>query len=431
METDLDPDPRPRLLFVHSGSPKKRLTFEAADALGVDAYLLTPEPNWAAPFVRELIPTAGMTLPRVLQTAAELHRRVNLDGVVTFWEEDVPTAARIARHLGLRGTNPACALAARSKLRMRTAFRRAGVPVPDFAPVDCEGSLLTAIDRIGLPAVLKPEWGSDSEWVTLVTTPAQALTAFRDSRRRVRSQDCIWGYPQGRFVLEGFLSGPEVSIEGVVQNGHVTLYAIIDKHDMAESSFIERGETTPSRHADVVQAQIRQMVVAGVGALGLNDCGIHAEVKLTPEGPRIVEIGARMGGDCIQALVRRVYGIDLAQENLRAALGWPVSPATTAVGCAISRTLVPEQAGLVHVDQRRARTRRSANLIEVVFTKHAGDTVQIPPVGYDNLAWVSVWGRDYSAARRSLENRALRVAAAMHVVPEIMPHPALSVAAGG
>ena len=217
----------------------------------------------------------------------------------------------------------------------------------------------------------------------------------------------------------------------MVQNGHVTLYAIIDKHDMAESSFIERGETTPSRHNDVVQAQIRQMVVAGVGALGLNDCGIHAEVKVTPEGPRIVEIGARMGGDCIQALVRRVYGIDLAQENLRAALGWPVSPATVGVGCAISRTLVPEQAGLVHVDERRARTRRSANLIEVVFTKHAGDVVQIPPMGYDNLAWISVWGRDYSAARRSLENRSLRVAAAMQIVPEIMSLPARSVAAGG
>lgn len=138
---------RPRLLFVHSGSVKKRLTFEAADALGIDVYLLTPEPNWAAPLVRELIPSAGLSLEEILETASALHRRVGLSGVVTFWEEDVPTAALIAAHLGLPGTDPDCALAARSKFRMREAFRRAGVPVPAFARIDSEQSLRAAVDR--------------------------------------------------------------------------------------------------------------------------------------------------------------------------------------------------------------------------------------------------------------------------------------------
>ena len=190
---------------------------------------------------------------------------------------------------------------------------------------------------------------------------------------------------------------------------------------MAEPSFIERGETTPSRHPVALQEEIRRMVVDGVAALGLTDSGVHAEVKLTPEGPRLVEIGARMGGDCIHALVKRVYGIDLAQENLRAALGWPVSPETAPHGCAISRTLVPERAGRLRVDERSLRTRRTPNLIEVVFTKHAGDRVQVPPQGYDNLAWVSVWGKDYAAARRSLEARSSRVAGALQVVPKAEP----------
>ncbi len=417
MNKDSEPPARPKLLFIHSGSPKKRLTFEAADALGVDAYLLNPDINWAVSHVRELIPTTGMGLRRILACAEKLHRRVGLHGVVTFWEEDVPTAAHVAQHLGLPGTDPICALAARSKLRMRTAFRRARLPVPNFARVVCETTLKTAIDRVGLPAVLKPEWGSDSEWVTRVETHAQALAALRSSLSRVRSQDSLWRYPSGAFLLEGYMSGPEVSVEGVVQNGHVTLYAIIDKDRMAEPSFIERGETTPSRHSAAAQSEIRRMVVDGVAALGLNNCGIHAEVKLTSEGPCIVEIGARMGGDCIHALVQRVYGIDLAQENMRAALEWPVSPETPPVGCALSRTLVPEQAGSVHVDERRARSRRTANLIEVVFTKHAGDVVEVPPVAYDNLAWISVWGKDYSTARRSLDRRSHRVAGALQILP--------------
>lgn len=426
------PDPaHPRLLFVHSGSTKKRLTFEAAAALGAELYLLTPEINWARPLVRELIPTAGMSLADVLDTAMALHRRVGLDAVVTFWEEDVPTAAHIARHLGLPGTDPACAIAARSKLKMRSAFQRAGIPVPLFAPVDSEASLLAAVERVGLPAVLKPEWGSDSEWVTRVATVEQALIAYRQCHRRVRSQDCIWRYPRGRFLLEGYLTGPEVSVEGVVADGQVTLYAIIDKDDMTEPSFIERGETTPSRHAATAQTAIRQMVIDGVRALGLDHCGIHAEVKLTPEGPRIVEIGARMGGDCIQALVLRVYGIDLARENVHAALGWPVAQATPAVGCALSRTLIPERAGRVQVDERRLRTRKSPNLIEVVFTKHAGETVQVPPLGYDNLAWISVWGKDYAAARRVLHSRTQRIAGGLQVVPDALSPRQLTPAAAG
>jgi biotin carboxylase len=398
----------PKLLFIHSGSPKKQLTFDAAAALGFDVFLFNPENNWASSYARQTLITAGMSLPRILDAAGELHAQEGLDGVVTFWEEDVPTCALVAQRLGLRGNSPAAALRSRSKFRMRQAFLKADIPVPPFARVSSPGSLLKACEEVGLPAVLKPEWGSDSEWVTRVDSTQEALEVFREVRRRVRVQDCIYSYPTGHFVLEGYLTGPEVSIEGVVQNGQVTIYAIIDKAKMLEPSFIERGECTPSRLPIEIQQEIRQMVARGVRALGLENSGIHAEVKITPEGPRIVEIGARMGGDCIHALVKRVYDIDLAEENLRATLGVPVHPETPARGCAISRTLVPDRPGRVVLQSTRA-LRRSRNLIEVVLTKHPGDQVQVPPEGYDNLAWVSVWGRNYREAERRLETRSNRL----------------------
>ena len=227
-------------------------------------------------------------------------------------------------------------------------------------------------------------------------------------------QSSIYPYQGGRFVLEGYLCGPEVSVEGVVQDGRVTLYAIIDKARMAESSFIERGERTPSRLRPAVQEAVRDMVVRGVAALNLTDSGIHAEVKITPDGPRIVEIGARMGGDCIHALVSRVYGIDLAEENIRVALGLPVHTEAAPIGCALSTTLVPERAGRV-VLREQVRSRRTPNLIEVVLTKEPGETVLLPPDGYDNLAWVSVWGKDYRGAQRSLSHRASRLSRAIDV----------------
>ncbi|MFH1571980.1 MAG: ATP-grasp domain-containing protein [Gemmatimonadota bacterium] len=412
---------RLRLLFVHSGSPKKRLTFDVAAALGSDIYLLNPEPNWAVPLAREFHATAGLSLPEVLDLAADIHARVGLDGVVTFWEEDVPTSALIARRLHLPGNLPTAALDGRSKYRMRRAFANAGVPVPLFAPITDRASLLAACEHVGLPAVLKPEWGADSEWVTRVTSVEEALEVFEACHHLARVQNSIYPYPAGRFLLEGYLIGPEVSVEGVVQDGRVTLYAIIDKARMAEPSFIERGERTPSRLRPAVQEAVRDMVVRGVAALGLTNSGIHAEVKITPQGPRLVEIGARMGGDCIHALVKRVYGIDLAEENLRAALGLPVHEAAPPLGCALSTTLVPERAGRV-VLREEIKPRRTQNLIEVVLTKQPGDQVLLPPQGYDNLAWVSVWGKDYRAAQRSLHRRTNRVAQAIDVYPEVERH---------
>jgi len=405
-----------KLLFIHSGSPKKRLTFDAAAALGLDIYLFNPEPNWAAPLTRQTLTTAGLSLPRILDLAGELHAQVGLDGVVTFWEEDVPTCALVAQRLGLRGNSPASALRSRSKFRMRQAFLKAGIPVPPFARVSSPATLLKACEEVELPAVLKPEWGSDSEWVTRVDSTQEALKVFREVRRRARMQDCIYSYPTGNFVLEGYLTGPEVSIEGVVQHGRVTIYAIIDKAKMLEPSFIERGECTPSRLPLAIQHDIRQLVSRGVRALGLDNSGIHAEIKITPEGPRIVEIGARMGGDCIHALVKRVYGVDLAEENIRVTLGLPARPEMPAHGCAISRTLVPDRPGRV-VLQPTSALRRSRNLIEVVLTKHPGDQVQVPPAGYDNLAWVSVWGRNYREAERRLETRSSRLENAFQIHP--------------
>jgi biotin carboxylase len=409
-------DRSPRLLFVHSGSTKKRLTFEAAARMGLRIYLLNPTPNWATDYAERALYSQGKSLASTVAAVQRLHDEVQLDGVVTFWEEDVPTAALLSRRLRLPGSRLNAAFNARSKYRMRLALQRAGVPVPPFCRIDSPDSLRLAAEQIAFPAILKPEWGSDSEWVARVESLAHAAEVFGGLRRRVRVQDCIYPYRGRRFVLEGLLSGPEVSVEGVVQEGRVTLYAIIDKAQMDEDSFIERGECTPSRFPEATQAAIRKMVIDGVRALGLTNSGIHAEVKITPDGPRIVEIGARMGGDCIHALVLRVYGTDLAEQNIRVALGQPAAAAAPPSGCALSTTLVPEQPGRVLVPSH-IPVRRSPHLIEVVLTKQTGDVVAVPPDGYDNLAWISVWGRTHAEAQRRLEQRTARLGSGLRVEP--------------
>jgi biotin carboxylase len=407
---------RSRLLFVHSGSSKKRLTFQAARDLNADVHVLNTGPSWADGLASTTY-TPKLRPSQIIEFADRFGAENHLDGVVTFWEEDVPTCALIASQLGLPGNSPLAAMRARSKYKMRQALERAGIPGPRYARIRTAADLELAAKYIGFPAVLKPEWGSDSEWVAKVTSLEDADTKYADLNGRVRSQDCIYKYPKPDFILESFLAGPEVSVEGVVQNGHVTIYAVIDKAPMREPDFVELGEITPSRLKPASQRAIIETVIAATHALGLTNSGIHAEVKLTPDGPRIVEVGARMGGDCIHALVRRVYGIDLAAENIRVALGQPVSEPAPSAGFALSSTLVPELSGVVRLSDRTVRSRRGRNLIEVVMTKNPGDVVRLPPDGYDNLAWVSTWGRNYTAAARSLRRYVGQVSSQLHIDP--------------
>ena len=151
------------LLFVHSGSPKKRMTFDAARQIGADIHLINTQPGWADGLASNTIFTGRLSPPRIIDLACSLGASGTYDGVVTFWEEDVPTCAIIAHELGLPGNAVSAALDARSKCRMRGRLERGGVPVPTYALIKSTDDLAQAAIRVGFPAVLKPEWGSDSE----------------------------------------------------------------------------------------------------------------------------------------------------------------------------------------------------------------------------------------------------------------------------
>ncbi len=410
-----------KILFIHSGSSKKYLAFETAFRIGVEPYLLHPGPGWGDDYACETFYTRDLPLSETLQIAEESHQKIGFNGVATFWEEDVPTCALIAERLELPGNTPRAAINARSKYAMRRALQQADVPVPRFHLITSERSLLQTCRKLTFPVVLKPEWGADSEWVTLIRTEDDVSRVFRRVKDLARVQNSIYPYPENRFLIEKYMRGPEVSVEGVVSNGHVTIYAIIDKAKMDDESFIERGETTPSQLPPSVQEDVSDMVRRGVHALGLTNSGVHAEIKITPSGPRIVEIGARMGGDCIQPLVKRVYGIDLVEENIKVAFGMPPSAPRVAAGFGLSGTLVPNQPGRLQL-MPIGFSKIPKNVIEIVVTKQNGDHVLTPPLGYDNLAWISVWGRSYRSAKKNLSEYMARVAEACIIHPQNMPH---------
>jgi len=127
---------------------------------------------------------------------------------------------------------------------------------------------------------------------------------------------------RGRVIAQEFLRGPEISVEGFCIGSEFHQVAITDKVTTGPPHFVEMGHSQPTAHGAEVQASITSVVRHAVGALGLTDCAVHAELLVTETGPRVVEIGARLGGDFITShLVPGSTGVDMVGGLIRLACG--------------------------------------------------------------------------------------------------------------
>jgi biotin carboxylase len=266
-----------------------------------------------------------------LAAIVEAARARPLDGVIALGDRPVVLAARIARTLGLAGNPPDAAAASINKSLFKQALARAGLPVPWFFEANSNAHL-SADPRVQYPCVIKPIGLSGSRGVMRVNTPAEldagarrlgALLARKDIRA-VRSglEDTI--------LIEGFISGREFAIEGVLTRGTLQTFAVFDKPDPLDGPFFEETiYVTPSALGEAQQAVLTQVARAAT-ALGLANGPIHAECRVSEGGIYILELAARpIGGLCSKVLrfdrVPRIDSASLEDVLLRHAVGGDVS----------------------------------------------------------------------------------------------------------
>jgi len=268
------------VLCINTGSTKKSFIYELAVQKGLRISFVHPTLNWGIEYAQHFVATDNKTFSTWFKELKNIHAQDPFDGIITFWEEDVPMAQRLSTLLGLPAPIQGSAWSCRSKFLMRKQLTQAGIPNPAFALVRSKKEALEALKRIGLPAILKPEFGADSEHVFRIDSPQNIIDAFTDITSKARVQEAVQNYPRKQpFILESYLTGPEVSVEGAVQNGKLTIYAIIDKSPMREPFFIEEGESTPSQLPRSRQQAIRKLLHQSVAALGVHNSGIHAEIN--------------------------------------------------------------------------------------------------------------------------------------------------------
>jgi biotin carboxylase len=229
-------------------------------------------------------------------------------------------AAMACEALGLAYNSSQAALAARNKYEMRRAFARAGVPSPPFrcyAIHEGAGEIAATVDY---PAVLKPLLLSGSRGVIRADNPAEFIAAFERIRRILGSTGA--DPDSQKLLVEGYIPGVEVALEGILTGGRLKVLALFDKPDPLEGPFFEETiYVTPSRLPHAIQAQIAACAGQAASALGLRTGPVHAELRVNQEGPWMLEIAARsIGGYCSKTL-RFDMGLSLEELILRQAAG--------------------------------------------------------------------------------------------------------------
>ena len=223
------------------------------------------------------------------------------------------TVNYVAGKLGLPCNSMECTEISTNKYAMRKAFRAAGVPVPGFFEA---GADTTAEDlkELKLPVIVKPTDRSGSRGITKVEEWGQLKLALKDS---------VDNSFEKKAIVEEYLTGPEYSCECISYRGEHHFLAVTKKYTTGAPHFIETGHVQPSGLSEEMLKKVRSVMYPALDALKITDGASHGEFRITPEGDvRIIEIGSRMGGDCIGSdLVPLSTGYDFMEMIVDVACG--------------------------------------------------------------------------------------------------------------
>jgi biotin carboxylase len=386
----------------------------AAGRLGVEAVLGTDRCHELA----ALWPRAafGGSVPLELRHETEAADAIVREAMVKPFDAIIPTdeptadiAARAAARLGLRGNSVGAAATARNKRRLREALAAAGLPGPRFAVF---GKDRPPAD-FPFPLVIKPLLCSASRGVMRADTPAELATAWRrlvalletPALRAVEDPD---GH---RILVESFVPGAEVAVEGMVRDGAFTPLALFDKPDPLDGPFFEETiYVTPSRHAPATQRAIAEVTGRAAQAIGLTNGPVHAELRLSPtDGPVVIEVAARsIGGLCARTLRFGLGETSLEELIIRGALGLPLGSLERTGAAAVM--MIPIPAGGMLAEVRGVDEARALPLIEdVVVSARVGEVLVPLPEGASYLGFIFARGDSPEAVEAAVRQAQARL----------------------
>ena len=388
------------LLLLPTTTYRTQAFLDAAGALGVEIVCASERPNVFEERAPDRLLTLDFDDP---DAAAEGVRRFAetspIDAVVGVDDRTTVVAAAIAERLGLPANPVGAAAAARNKLEMRRRLAAAGVAVPRFEPVSLDDDPAPVARAATYPCVLKPLALSASRGVIRADTPTEFVAAVQRIARILAGA----GDTSRTLLAEEFVPGAEVALEGLLVGGALQTLALFDKPDPLDGPFFEETiYVTPSRLPAAVQAELATVTARAAAALGLREGPVHAELRLGPRGPRVIEVAARsIGGLCSRAL-RFGTGMTLEELILRHALGRKIESYERERRPAGVMMLPIPRAGRLRAVTGVEAARAVPGIEEIVITTHRGQDLVPLPEGWQYLGFVFARAQTPEAVEQAL-----------------------------
>ncbi|MFI9170093.1 ATP-grasp domain-containing protein [Streptomyces lincolnensis] len=414
------------VLLIGSGGQQYREYLLASAAERAPIWLIdAAEPTWQKPYIIgsstvPLLDTARL-IPdhdRLLDTAGQVARDHPVHGVLSYDETLVVATAHIAERLGLPGLTPTGVENCRNKHRSRQTLTAAGLPQPRYAYVTGLDDAAEAADRIGYPLVVKPRGMGASIGVVRVDGPGQLAAAFRTADA---AGHCGSPAYQGGVLVEEYLPGPEISIDGAVFDGDWTPLFLARKRTGLAPYFEETGHVVDANDPLLQDPELLTTLAAAHRALGVAYGITHTEVRLTPHGPAIVEVNARLGGDLIPYLGRRATGIDPGHVAVDVAGGRrPHIRQDRATTVGIRFAYPPVDGTVTAVTVPGPGT--VPGLVEAAPMAAPGTELRLPPHGFlSRYAYAVAEGRDRRTCEAVLDRVVSLSSLTLRPLPEAAP----------
>ena len=263
------------------------------------------------------------------------------DGVICgACDTSVPVCAYVCGQLGLVGNTEEAAYKSTNKYAMIRAFEENGVPHPDYQFIRKEDIENTSLS-MPFPVISKPVDSAGSRGIQKINNEAELRDSLRESSNSGTSGD---------ILVEEYIEGSEVSVEVLVIDGIPHVLQITDKITSGPPHFYETGHSQPSDLSGDCQTAIKRAAFSAVKAVGLHNTPAHVEMKISRRGVKLIELGARMGGDCISTYLinNSIVGTNMSEAAIRLSLGEKIELGAYAnSGKTVCVRFIPSTSGIV------------------------------------------------------------------------------------
>lgn len=328
-------------------------------------------------FANQNINVSTMDKEKVLQVAKDL----NVDGILTAAsDQPMNTVAYVAENLNLCSISINAARNTTNKYLMREELRKKNIPIPRYYLVKDYDEFKLVIKKFEDDFIVKPVDSSGSRGVYFCNNDTKNFNEiYKNTVSNSRTKTAI---------VEEFMSGQEVSVETFSNLGKTIVIAVTDKITSGIPHFVELSHSQPSELDESTLSKVENLAVKTVEALGIKNGPSHVEIMVTKEGPKIIEIGARLGGDNITShLVPLSTGVDMLAATINSSLG--IEPNLLKTKNNFSKIIYfQSRVGLFKSVKGLESILKRKEVIEIKFLKEFGERLTITDSSSNRIGYI-------------------------------------------